>query len=123
MVRPAPDTVVDDAMRAAVGHGVSCVACWPESPLSDFDFSRVLQTAMNEGLLGALAQAADDGALHLLPEQLDQLTEHHAGSQAHMLRIERLLLRVAETFADANIDFRVLKGAALAHRGGGRIGF
>jgi hypothetical protein len=70
---------------------------------------------MQDRLLGALAEAASDGAFCLLPEQRDQLTEQHAGSQAHMLRLERMLVGVAEAFGDAGIDFRVLKGASLAH--------
>ena len=39
----------------------------------------------------------------------------HTRWQAHALGLERLLLLVADRFGAAGIDFRVLKGVALAH--------
>ncbi|MFT4866775.1 MAG: hypothetical protein ACI9N0_002903 [Ilumatobacter sp.] len=114
-MKPPPRCEVEVVLRAAVSHGVGGAAAWPTVPLGANDFHRVLKISMQDRLLGALAEAASDGAFRLLPEQSDQLTEQHAASQAHMLRLERMLLDVAEAFGGAGINFRVLKGASLAH--------
>ncbi len=115
VITSSPGTAVDDALRAAVGHGVGGEGRWPHEPLEPDEFDRLLVTAMSERLLGVLAEAVADGALSLPSEQLEQLTHLHAGSQAHMLEIERLLLRVIERFGELGIEYRVLKGVALAH--------
>jgi hypothetical protein len=78
-------------------------------------FGPLLQEAMHEGVVGTVAEAVADGALSLASEQFDELADHHAASQAHMLRLERMLLRVVAALADDGIDVRVLKGLALAH--------
>lgn len=73
-----------------------------------------MERALNQRMLGALAQAVVEGALQLPPDQLQQLAEHHTRWLAHGLGLERLLLAVVERVAAAGIDVRVLKGAALA---------
>jgi len=115
VIRPTVDPALHGILRAAVGHGLEGGAPWPDEPLSEDLFRHALRFAVRDRLIGVLAEAAIDGTLPLLPDQLDQLTKHHTGSQVQMLNIEQLLLRVADSFGSAGIDFRVLKGAALSH--------
>ena len=78
-------------------------------------FHQLATAAPNHRLLGALAEAAAGGELSLLPDQLAHLTELHATFQAHMLKLEQILVQIIDLFGRAGIDFRVLKGSALAH--------
>lgn len=109
------DPAVDALLKAAVGHGFEGAVPWPGAPLSAEVFDRALPIVLYQRLLGVLAEAVAEGALILSSEQLAALTDVHTASQAHMLDIEHTLLRVAKSFGSAGIDFRVLKGAALAH--------
>ncbi|MFT6289453.1 MAG: hypothetical protein ACJAR2_000038 [Ilumatobacter sp.] len=115
MTQVSGDPEVEVVLKAAVGHGLEGGAPWPSEPLEDRVFTRVLQVALHDRLLGVLAEAVTNGALELRTEQLARLTGHHTRWQAHALGLERSLLLVAERFGAEGIDFRVLKGVALAH--------
>jgi len=114
-MRPAIDPAVEDILRAAVTHGLDGGRSWPTAPITIQDLIRVVDVAVDERLLGALAEAAVDGALSLTPEQFDHLAARHTGSQVHMLDLEHLLVATARLFDERGINFRVLKGFALAH--------
>jgi hypothetical protein len=111
----ARDDDIAELLRSAVGHGLAGAAPWPLEPLGPEVFGQLLKEAMSEGIVGALAEAVADGVLLLASDQFEELADHHAASQAHMLRLERMLLRVVAALADESIDVRVLKGLALAH--------
>jgi hypothetical protein len=113
--RSSPDSDVAAVLGAAVAHGIDGALPWPTGPIGADAFQDLMQRALEERMLGALAQAVFEGAFELPPEQLQQLTEHHTRWLAHGLGLERLLLEVVERFTAAGIDVRVLKGAALAH--------
>lgn len=108
--------IVDQVMRAAISYGLADDAAWPGEPLADEAFAALLGTAAEHRLVGTLAHAAFNGELQLTPAQRVRLADLHAGAQAHVLAVEGTLLRVAQVFGDEAIDFRVLKGIALAHR-------
>lgn len=115
-VRAAGSTaLVEQVLRAAVGHGLPGGAAWPTDALDPDEFAEILQRSMDDRLIGTLAQAASEGSFALLPEQRAQLAELHAAAQGHMLMLERLLLSVTGLFESAGIDHRVLKGHAIAH--------
>jgi hypothetical protein len=98
-----------------VGHGIDGGSRWPTARISDDEFLRVLQMAVNQRLLGALAEAVDQRLWSLPIAQRQRVAELHASAMGHVLKLERTLLQVAEVFGACRIEFRVLKGAALAH--------
>jgi hypothetical protein len=115
MISPSAAAAVDAVVGAAVVHGFGGAPPWPGGPVAPEAFERVVQIALNQRLLGVLAQAVTEGAFDVLPEQRERLAGHHTRWLAHSLGLERLLLEVVERFASAGIEVRVLKGAALAH--------
>ena len=66
-------------------------------------------------LLGVAATAVESGALTLSSAGVEQLRQAHDIVMAQTLRVELMLLRATEVLAAAEIPYRVLKGAALAH--------
>jgi hypothetical protein len=108
------DAIVADLLTAAVGHGIAGGAPWPGPPLEPSAFTQALHSAREHRLTGAFAEAVFDGALKLDKTQHGLLCESHASAQAHMLELERTLLRVSELFSERGLDMRVLKGLALA---------
>ena len=101
-------------LRALAGYGIAGNPL-PDAAPENHVFRQMLRTAEDERLLGALAESVAAGAFPLEQDQIDVLSEHHADWLTHALRIERLLVHVSDAFETAGIDFRVLKGVALAH--------
>jgi len=66
-------------------------------------------------LLGVAVTAVESGALTLSTAAVEQLRQAHDIVMAQTLRVELMLLRATEVLAAADIPYRVLKGAALAH--------
>ncbi len=83
-------------------------------PLAEDDFMALLRLCEDHRLLGTLADAVENGRVAVDDGQLDSLTQRYLVWLSNSLEVERLLLRVAECCAQAGIEMRVLKGAALA---------
>ncbi|MDA9359897.1 nucleotidyltransferase family protein [bacterium] len=115
MTQPPASTSVTMALKGVINHGVTQTASQPSVGLQDEVFNAVVRIAAQERLIGALAQSHVSGSLPLLPAQRYQLRNHHTTAQAHALALERQLVMISKAYEDAEIDFRVLKGMALAH--------
>ena len=85
-----------------------------DEPLDDLQFGELLRILQHHRLTGALAEAAEEGVVHLPDPQRRMLSDRHARWSAHCLRLEQLLGLVWPLLTDSGIDVRVLKGAALA---------
>lgn len=66
-------------------------------------------------MLGLLAEALRAGSCHLPDYQRESVESRCGWWLAHDLVVERQLLCVADVLQDAGIEFRVLKGVALAN--------
>lgn len=75
----------------------------------------LLSTAAEHKLLGVLAAAVADGAIELTPDDRGRVGEAHEGAMREVLLLEEMLLEAVAVLDGAGIDYRVLKGAALAH--------
>ena len=64
---------------------------------------------------GLAVEAAATGALDLAEDQADELLQLHRAGMTWCLHAERKLLRLADAFDDAGIEYAILKGPALAH--------
>jgi hypothetical protein len=102
-------------LAAAVAYGIEGAVPFPNGPLADEPFDRLVDECLHQRLLGALAEAASHGSLVVTEAQRARLADQHAASQGHMLVLERTLLRVADVFGELGVEFRVLKGVGLAH--------
>jgi hypothetical protein len=78
------------------------------------DWDRLLDWAIDERVVGMLRVISADG-LSLTEEQSHDLHTAWLDATAASLRIESSIAPVADTFDEAGIEWRLLKGAATAH--------
>ena len=87
----------------------------PDEPLDDASWRALLRTVREQRLCGLLARTISDEALPATPEQVHEALELAAASAATAVIVERSLIDAAGVLDRAGIDYRVLKGASLAH--------
>jgi hypothetical protein len=87
----------------------------PSSPLEDQDWHAMLEMVGANRLAGLLCWAVSDGAFAVSPAQGAEASRLRLLEAACNVRLVRALLQVREALASADLDFRVLKGPALAH--------
>lgn len=103
-------------VTAVAAHGLpGAVLEWPSRPLADDAWHAVLRGVERERLSGLLAEAVVAGALPATDDQIDAAAELHLRAMAAALRLDRRLLQAAAVLEGADVPFRVLKGAAVAH--------
>jgi len=102
-------------LAACAAYGVPTSLQLPREPLSDDAFTALLHGAEHHRLVGFLGAAARDGAVALKGEQRAALEEVLEGWLAHALRVEALLLAMADVLEREGVSYRVLKGVALAN--------
>ncbi|MGH9178400.1 MAG: nucleotidyltransferase family protein [Acidimicrobiales bacterium] len=101
---------------AVAAHGLPRSLHEPRrEPLGDSAWAALVLCAGHERVTGLLARAIADGALPATAEQAEEAQSAHRVSMAAALALERTLLRTVKRFAEAGIDYRVLKGPAAAH--------
>ncbi len=108
------DRVVSLA-RAIAGAGLPTVPRREPQVVSAVEWTSLLSRIHNERITGLAVESVADGWLDLTDEQTDQLLEVHREAMTWSLSVERKLVRLADSFAEAGIGFAVLKGASIAH--------
>ena len=108
-------TTAEDVLRAVAAWGLPTTLTLPAEPLDDATFSEVLAGAEGHRVLGLLGGSIRAGDFAVTDDQWRGVEDRWSSWLAHDLRIERLLLQVGGVLDAAGIDFRVLKGVALAH--------
>jgi hypothetical protein len=99
-----------------VSHGLAgAMVELPEAPLAGDAWSRLLAEVTRRRIIGHLLHAAEDGAFPTTSQQFDEVCMAHRRAMAAVLHVERSLLQVVTMLEEDSIDYRVLKGAALAH--------
>lgn len=112
---PLP-TDVEQVLWAVAAHGLPTRHRLPVEPMPDADFSTLLGECQRHRLVGLLANAAASGALAVTDRQRADLAGWCRQWNAVEIRVEQLLLQAAHVLVGHGIDFRVIKGAAVAHR-------
>jgi len=87
----------------------------PEVPFDDEEWERLLQRVEVERVPGLLAQAIDEDALPATEQQRRDALQAHTDSMCLALILEKQLVALVEALVAAGIDYRVLKGSAVAH--------
>jgi hypothetical protein len=111
----ALDRADTSLLAACAAYGLPSSRQLPSGPLSAEAFSTLLLHAEHHRLVGFVGAAVRDGALVLDAGQRAALEEKLEAWLAHALRVEALLLSTAEELERAELDYRVLKGVALAN--------
>lgn len=87
---------------------------FPDAPLSDGSWDRMLRAAYDHRLSGMLLAAVDGHAMPATEKQAQQARGLHRANAIRALGLERELIAVVDLLADAAIETRVLKGGAIA---------
>jgi hypothetical protein len=103
---------------ALAGWRLSCArprhaSC--DAPLAGADWDALLSAAVAGRLSGQLAWAIADDELEADSDQRVAAFAAHRRAMANVCVLEQRLLDVDDAFHDAGIDYRVLKGPAVAH--------
>lgn len=103
---------------SAVDEVIAFVAGWaleraPIESVQPFDVGRHLATAVDHRLVGVVhaSMLADE----LVVDEPDAVFAAHEQAMAEALLLEDMMLVAVDALAEADVDSRVLKGAALAH--------
>ncbi len=83
--------------------------------ISDHVLGRVIQHCNEHALDGLLAHAVAEERLALTAAQRSRVADHQRGAMEHVLRVERLVVAVCAELAARGLEYRLLKGVALAH--------
>lgn len=103
---------------------VAAVAAFGTEPVPETDREpriapeqapRFLEELLLQRLSGLAVAALQADALHLPKSDAQELHRLHRDVMMWALAVERTLLKTAEAFTDAAIDFIVLKGPVVAH--------
>lgn len=115
------DTATVDAVERAAariaGHGLAGVeAGMPvyAGDASSSEWAALVAVVASRRLAGLAVQAADDGALVAAPDARQQLVGLHEQQLAVDLELERHLRACARVLDSCGVEYRVLKGPALA---------
>jgi Uncharacterised nucleotidyltransferase len=87
----------------------------PVEPLDGSIWSAFLRRVSQQRLAGLLAAAINDAMFPVTEEQRSAVAELQTQVAIATLILERLLLDIADRFDTEALDFRVLKGSAVAH--------
>ncbi len=110
---PAPESA-RAALIVAARRGLPGVPGAPVVDLGD-DGRAVVEAARFDGMAGFLATAIADGAVAADDESRVAAVDAWRGALVGCVRVEVLLVRVAELLDGAGVRWRVTKGAAIAH--------
>ena len=106
---------VDADLAAIAAFGLQGSVARAVGPVDDEVFARILIGAQRHRLTGLVGAAVQAGALSTTPEQQALLEHELQAWLAHALRAEALVLAATDALNVAGIEFRILKGVALAH--------
>lgn len=107
--------MTDATLAAVAAYRLPSRTSFPSAPMDDDSFAVLVASCVAHRLLGFLGQAVGADALPATDAQRELLEAELQAWAAHMVRVERLTLRVLEAFTAAGVRARVLKGVGLAH--------
>lgn len=109
------DALVDEVYAALVGLGVDGASePWPIGPLSDAQWSVLLERCQKQRLVGSLCESIRQRHLDVSDAQLATALGLQIETAHHALRVQRALIETADAFRAKGISFVVLKGPAVA---------
>lgn len=105
-----------EALAAAVAaYGLPSRRGVPDRPLDPHQWAAALREARDARTIGLLSRAIEEGSFAATDQQKAQAYDLHAESMGLAVVLERALLDVVALLIAATVDYRVLKGSAVAH--------
>lgn len=102
--------------RSVAAHGIpGALTTWPEQPLDDASWRRLMSSVCGQRLSGLLVEALGSGSLPATQQQLDEASEVHFERVCGVLQLESEALLVLDALSAAGVEAKVLKGSATAH--------
>lgn len=102
--------------RAVAGHGLpQAGVALPVGAPDDPAWDQLCRWAVAQRLSGLLAAAVVDGALDVDDDRRAQVARMHRSAMVGAIALERAMLRAVDVLVPVGIDYRVLKGTAVAH--------
>ncbi len=102
-------------LLAVAAWGLPSARALPQQPLDRGAWRDLLEGVRHERLHGLLLAAVRSGGMPATDEQAHNLHAEALHVAAGDVEVERQLLAAADVLDAAGVDFRVLKGAAVAH--------
>ncbi|MEO7837669.1 MAG: nucleotidyltransferase family protein [Acidimicrobiales bacterium] len=106
---------MDEDLEAVAAYGLATRHGLSSAPLPPAAWQSLLAEVRRQRLSGLLARAVDDCRLAVTADQRQECNRANQEAMADCLLLERLLLETVSRFAARGIDYRLMKGAALAH--------
>lgn len=95
-------------------HGLTSRRTELKQPLADGAWSQLLVACLRQRLLGHLWAMVVSGELPATESQKNEVTAWDLEALAHVARLDLLLIDAVDVLVAAGLDYRVLKGPALA---------
>jgi hypothetical protein len=105
----------EQIVGAVAGYGLPGCRTLGSEPLDASEWRVVLELATSDRVTPILASAVFDGALRATDERREQVAKAHEQAMRLCVLLEQALLETADRLGCDAIDFRVLKGPAVAH--------
>lgn len=103
-------------LLAVAGYALpGATRTFPAAPLHGAEWAALLAAASANRVTGLLLAAVEEHALPATPAQSVQARALHRARIARVLALEPQLVSVVDLLADAGVETRVLKGAAVAN--------
>jgi hypothetical protein len=101
---------------AVAAHGLEKARLgFREAPLDASGWAELMATVTHERIPGLLMRAILDGALPATPDQAQEAADAHRASMVAALTLEATLVATSLLLNEAGLEFRVVKGTAVAH--------
>jgi hypothetical protein len=88
---------------------------FPEKPLGEAEWHRLLEVVNEERIWGLLSVAVSTGRLPATRSQVERAAARHRRAMESVLELEATTVEIFSAFSDAHLDVRLLKGSAVAH--------
>lgn len=107
---------IEEAVLAIASYGLPGAGRLPPmTALGERDWDDLIRHVRAERLAGHLVDAIEHGGFPATPSQRAEAIEVHAAGLFHVLLLEQRLLDTAASLEEVGIDYRLLKGTAVAH--------
>jgi len=109
--------VTADLEAAVAAHGLRGTShVLPDAPLDAETWAALLADVRSDRLVGLLGDAVATEAFPTTAQQYEDAGEAHLEAMDLAVRLEQVLVDLADRLAQEDVPVRVLKGPAIAHR-------
>lgn len=101
-------------VRGVAAYGLTGGWPLPDAPLASPDWEVVIKRVRAHRIAGFLMRAVEDGSFPVDQQQREQIVARFRQARRYTVALQAQLLHLAGLLEQGGVEFRVLKGAALA---------